>query len=93
LARLKDEQGTPFAPAIGATRPSPNKYVRSLPGMAPWHEQAIPAEESSVARSPVAGGYHVQALHDALRAEGFVIHAGIAQDIDRLLGFFARLRR
>jgi hypothetical protein len=34
LARLKDEQGTPFAPAIGATRPSPNKYVPSLPGMA-----------------------------------------------------------
>ena len=71
----------------------------------------VPPEESSVVlhayRLPAGIGY--AALHDGLKAEGFVIYAGqgglsktlfristmgnlTSQDIDRLLGCFARLR-
>jgi 2-aminoethylphosphonate-pyruvate transaminase len=99
LARLQDERGTPFTPAVqayyalaealrefaeeGGRIARHRRYaelaeqVRSgLAGLG--IESAIPAQESSV----VLRAYHLPAgmsypaLHDALKADGFVIYAG-----------------
>jgi 2-aminoethylphosphonate-pyruvate transaminase len=132
LARLQDERGTPFTPAVHAYyglvealrefadeggRPARQRRYAVLAeqvrkGLAKLGiEEAIPGPESSVVlrayRLPTGTTY--TALHDALKAEGFVIYAGqgglsktlfristmgnlTSQDIDRLLGCFARLR-
>jgi 2-aminoethylphosphonate-pyruvate transaminase len=132
LARLQDERGTPFTPAVhacyglaealrefadeGGRQARHQRYallaeqVRS--GLAVQGiESAIPAQDSSVVlrayRLPARVPYST--LHDALKAQGFIIYAGQgnlssslfristmgnlnSQDIDRLLGCFARLR-
>jgi 2-aminoethylphosphonate-pyruvate transaminase len=132
LARLQDERGTPFTPAVHAYyglvealrefadeggRAARHRRYAALAeqvraGLAKFGiDGAIPAQESSVVlrayRLPTGVSY--TALHDALKADGFVIYAGqgdlsktlfristmgnlTSQDIDRLLGCFARLR-
>jgi 2-aminoethylphosphonate-pyruvate transaminase len=132
LARLQDERGTPFTPAVHAYyglvealrefadeggRDARHRRYAALAeqvraGLAKFGiDGAIPAQESSVVlrayRLPTGVSY--TALHDALKADGFVIYAGqgdlsktlfristmgnlTSQDIDRLLGCFARLR-
>jgi 2-aminoethylphosphonate-pyruvate transaminase len=99
LARLQDERGTPFTPAVHACyglvealrefdeaggRPARYRRYGALAervrrGLADCGiEAVIPAEESSVVlrayRLPEGVGY--RALHDALKADGFVIYAG-----------------
>jgi 2-aminoethylphosphonate-pyruvate transaminase len=132
LARLQDERGTPFTPAVHAyyglveaLREFAEEGGRDVryrryaalaeqvrAGLAECGiEGAIPAEESSVVLRAyrLPEGVTYQMLHDALKAEGFVIYAGqsnlaktlfristmgsvTSQDIERLLGCFARLR-
>jgi 2-aminoethylphosphonate-pyruvate transaminase len=99
LARLQDQRGTPFTPAVHvyyalveALREHadeggrPGRYRRysglaeqvRLGLVALGIDMAIPAERSSV----VLRAYHLpqavsyEALHDALKADGFVIYAG-----------------
>jgi 2-aminoethylphosphonate-pyruvate transaminase len=99
LARLQDERGTPFTPAVHAYyglaealrefteeggRPARYRRYAALAeqvrtGLAELGMGgAIPARESSVVlrayRLPAGITYTV--LHDALKAEGFVIYAG-----------------
>jgi 2-aminoethylphosphonate-pyruvate transaminase len=99
LARLQDERGTPFTPAVhacyglvealrefadeGGTTARHRRYAalaeRVRSGLAARGiEGAIPARESSVVlrayRLPPVMTYSM--LHDALKAEGFVIYAG-----------------
>ncbi|HTV94733.1 MAG TPA: 2-aminoethylphosphonate aminotransferase [Steroidobacteraceae bacterium] len=99
LARLQDERGTPFTPAVHAYyglvealrefadeggREARHRRYAALAeqvraGLAACGiEAAISAGESSVVlrayRLPQGLTYH--ALHDALKAEGFVIYAG-----------------
>jgi 2-aminoethylphosphonate-pyruvate transaminase len=132
LARLQDERGTPFTPAVhayyallealrefadeGGRAARQRRYTilaeQARKGLAELGiEGAIPADESSVVlrayRLPT--GITYTALHDVLKSQGFVIYAGqgglsktlfristmgnlTSQDIDRLLGCFARLR-
>jgi 2-aminoethylphosphonate-pyruvate transaminase len=132
LARLQDERGTPFTPAVHAYyglvealrefadeggREARHRRYAALAeqvraGLAERGiEGAIPAPESSVVLRAyrLPAGITYQTLHDALKAEGFVIYAGqsnlsktlfristmghlTSQDIERLLGCFARLR-
>lgn len=131
LARLQDERGTPFTPAVhayyglvealrefadeGGRSARHRRYAdlaeRVRTGLAKHGiEMAIPARESSVVLRAyrLPAGITYQMLHDALKARGFVIYAGQSglastlfristmgdlspQDIDRLLGCFARL--
>jgi 2-aminoethylphosphonate-pyruvate transaminase len=102
LARLQDERGTPFTPAVHACyglvealrefadeggRPARHRRYAALAervrsGLAGRGiEAAIPARESSVVlrayRLPPSMTYRM--LHDALKAEGFVIYAGQSQ--------------
>jgi 2-aminoethylphosphonate-pyruvate transaminase len=99
LARLQDERGTPFTPAVhacyglvealrefadeGGRSARHRRYAalaeRVRAGLAERGiEAAIPARESSVVlrayRLPPVVTYTM--LHDALKAEGFVIYAG-----------------
>jgi 2-aminoethylphosphonate-pyruvate transaminase len=99
LARLQDERGTPFTPAVhayyglvealrefadeGGRSVRHRRYAalaeRVRSGLAERGiEAAIPARESSVVlrayRLPPLMTYTM--LHDALKAEGFVIYAG-----------------
>ena len=99
LARLQDERGTPFTPAVhacyglvealrefadeGGQLARHRRYAalaeRVRSGLAAYGiEGAIPARESSVVlrayRLPPLVTYTM--LHDALKAEGFVIYAG-----------------
>jgi 2-aminoethylphosphonate-pyruvate transaminase len=99
LARLQDERGTPFTPAVhacyglvealrefadeGGRSARHRRYAalaeRVRSGLAECGiEGAIPARESSVVlrayRLPPVVTYTM--LHDALKAEGFVIYAG-----------------
>jgi 2-aminoethylphosphonate-pyruvate transaminase len=99
LARLQDERGTPFTPAVhacyglvealrefadeGGRSARHRRYAvlaeRVRSGLAERGiEGAIPARESSVVlrayRLPALMTYTM--LHDALKAEGFVIYAG-----------------
>jgi 2-aminoethylphosphonate-pyruvate transaminase len=99
LARLQDERGTPFTPAVhayyglvealrefadeGGREARYRRYAalaeQVRAGLAACGiEGAIPAKESSVVlrayRLPADVTY--EALHDALKAEGFVIYAG-----------------
>jgi 2-aminoethylphosphonate-pyruvate transaminase len=132
LARLQDERGTPFTPAVHAIyglvealreyseqggRPARHRRYAALAeqvriGLAERGiEGAISAQESSVVLRSyrLPAGLTYAALHDDLKREGFVIYAGqgnlsktlfristmgdvTAEDIDRLLGCFTRLR-
>jgi 2-aminoethylphosphonate-pyruvate transaminase len=99
LARLQEERGTPFTPAVhacyglvealrefadeGGRSARHRRYAalaeRVRSGLAESGiEAAIPARESSVVlrayRLPSSATYTI--LHDALKAEGFVIYAG-----------------
>jgi 2-aminoethylphosphonate-pyruvate transaminase len=131
LARLQDQRGTPFTPAVHAYyglvealrefvdeggRAARHRRYADLAeqvriGLAKHGiEMAIPARESSVVLRAyrLPAGITYQMLHDALKTQGFVIYAGqsalastlfristmgnlSSQDIDRLLGCFARL--
>jgi 2-aminoethylphosphonate-pyruvate transaminase len=132
LARLQDERGTPFTPAVhayyglvealrefaeeGGREARHRRYAafaeQVRAGLAERGiEGAISANESSVVLRAyrLPAGVTYRTLHDALKAEGFVIYAGqsdlsktlfristmghlTSQDIERLLGCFARLR-
>jgi 2-aminoethylphosphonate-pyruvate transaminase len=99
LARLQDERGTPFTPAVHACyglvealrefadeggRSARHRRYATLAeqvraGLAERGvEPAIPAGESSVVLRAyrLPRGMTYQMLHDALKAEGFVIYAG-----------------
>jgi len=99
LARLQDERGTPFTPAVhacyglvealrefadeGGRSARHGRYAalaeRVRAGLADHGvETAIPAGESSVVLRAyrLPRGMTYQTLHDALKAEGFVIYAG-----------------
>jgi 2-aminoethylphosphonate-pyruvate transaminase len=99
LARLQDERGTPFTPAVHAYyglvealrefadeggREARHRRYAALAeqvrtGLAARGiEGAIPADESSVVLRAyrLPPGITYQTLHDALKAEGFVIYAG-----------------
>lgn len=99
LARLQDERGTPFTPAVHAYyglaealrefseeggRPARYRRYAALAeqvrtGLAELGiDGAIPARESSVVLRAyrLPAGITYTALHDALKADGFVIYAG-----------------
>jgi 2-aminoethylphosphonate-pyruvate transaminase len=99
LARLQDERGTPFTPAVqacyglvealreftdeGGRSARHRRYAtlaeRVRAGLAERGvEPAIPVGESSVVLRAyrLPRGMTYQMLHDALKAEGFVIYAG-----------------
>jgi 2-aminoethylphosphonate-pyruvate transaminase len=99
LARLQDERGTPFTPAVHAYyglaealrefseeggRPARYRRYAALAeqvrtGLAELGiDGAIPARESSVVLRAyrLPAGISYTALHDVLKAEGFVIYAG-----------------